>query len=65
MTKLHINEVSDKDFENVKRHFSDKEVSDLTMAIGIINLGNRLQKSAATTPGAFDKMMGLDKAGLN
>ena len=52
-------------YDQVRAHFSEKEMSELTIAIGIINLWNRLNVSAKTTPGSFDTLLGLTKAGLN
>lgn len=57
--------ISNEAYEEIRKHFSDQEVSDLTVAIAMINAWNRLAVTFRTTPGAFDKMMGLDKAGLS
>src|SRR5947208_2977376 len=43
--------VSDAVYEAVKPHFSEKELTDLTLAIATINAWNRLAISARTTPG--------------
>ena len=51
--------------EKVRAQFSEKEMSELTFAIGIINVWNRLNISSPTTPGSLDAMLGLTKAGLN
>ena len=32
----------DADFEELKKHFSDKEIADLTILVGMINLWNRI-----------------------
>jgi AhpD family alkylhydroperoxidase len=45
--------VSDEAYEAVKPHFSEKELSELTMAIATINSWNRLAISARSTPGAY------------
>jgi alkylhydroperoxidase family enzyme len=44
---------------------SEKELADLTFAIGIINLWNRLNVGFKTIPGSADEMLGLTKAGLS
>jgi hypothetical protein len=38
-------------------------ISELTFAIGVINLWNRLNISFQTVPGSADEMLGLTKAG--
>lgn len=40
-------------FERVRPHFSDKELSDLTLAIATINAWNRLSIAARLTPGTY------------
>jgi len=57
--------VEDEDYANVSAHFSEKDVSDLTFAITLINSWNRLGIAFRSTPGTLDKIMGLDKAGLH
>jgi len=52
-------------FDEVREHFSEKEVSDLTYAIMIINAWNRANAAALPPPGGLDKEWGLDKANLN
>ena len=52
-------------YEQVRLHLSEKEMSDLTFAIGVINFWNRLNISSPTTPGSLDAMMGLTKAALS
>ncbi len=64
VTKLGEHGISDEVFQRVREHFSEKEMSDLTMAIGVINVFNRLNVSFPVTPGALDTLFGLDKAGL-
>jgi alkylhydroperoxidase family enzyme len=56
--------VSDEIYESVKSHFNDQEMTELTMAIGLINLWNRFAAPFASTPGGMDKVMGLEKANL-
>jgi|SRR5438445_2855288 len=59
------NGVKDEELKKVLEHFSEKEVSDLTFAIVAINAWNRLGVAFHGVPGSLDKLLGLDKAGLN
>jgi len=52
-------------YEQVRAHLSEKEMAELTFAVGIINFWNRLNISSPTTPGSLDAMLGLAKAGLS
>ena len=56
--------IPDALYEQVRAHLSEKELSELTFAIGIINFWNRLNISSPTTPGSLDVMLGLTKADL-
>ncbi|WP_116246983.1 carboxymuconolactone decarboxylase family protein [Nocardiopsis sp. FIRDI 009] len=49
-TKLGEHGVTDEVYENVAKHFSEKEVAALIMAIGLINFYNRLGVSTGMTP---------------
>ena len=40
-------------YEEVRAHFSDKEVADLTLAIATINAWNRLSIASRLTPGNY------------
>lgn len=64
VTKLHEHGVSDEIYNNVRQHLSEKEISDLTFAIGIINMWNRLAVPFRAVPGSADEAYGLTKAGL-
>lgn len=64
VTKLSEHGVSDEVFQRVREQFSEKEISDLTFAIGTINLWNRLAISFRSVPGSGDVAYGLTKAGL-
>jgi AhpD family alkylhydroperoxidase len=57
--------IPDSLYEHVRAHLSEKELSELTFAIGIINFWNRLNISSPTTPGSLDAMLGLTKADLH
>jgi AhpD family alkylhydroperoxidase len=56
--------VPDSVYEQARAHLSEKEMADLTFAIGIINFWNRLNIASPTTPGSLDAMLGLAHAGL-
>jgi len=56
--------IPDELYQRCRQHLSEKEMADLTFAIGIINFWNRLNISSPTTPGSRDAMLGLTPAGL-
>jgi AhpD family alkylhydroperoxidase len=45
--------VPQRDYEDVRPYFSEKELSDLTLAIASINAWNRLSIAARLTPGTY------------
>jgi AhpD family alkylhydroperoxidase len=45
--------VPDEAFDLVKKHFSDKEIVDLTILAALINTWNRLAISTRTVPGTY------------
>ncbi len=53
-TLLHEGRVPDEVYEQVRPHFNDRELSDLTLAIVAINGWNRLNIAARTVPGDYD-----------
>jgi alkylhydroperoxidase family enzyme len=57
--------IPDEAFERVSEHFDENEVSELTFAIGVINMWNRLNVAFSAVPGSMDTMLGLAKAGLS
>jgi AhpD family alkylhydroperoxidase len=63
LTKLSAH-IPDSVYQQVRAHLSEKEMADLTFAIGIINFWNRLNIASPTTPGSLDAMLGLAHAGL-
>ena len=65
LTRIGSEGVPDDVYEKVNSEFDEKELSDLTYAVGVINLWNRLNVAALTTPGSADEMLGLTKAGLS
>jgi len=42
ITRIAETRAPDADYEELRRHFSDKEIADLTLVVGMINLWNRL-----------------------
>ena len=45
--------VKDEVYQEAKSHFSEKQLSDLTIAIGLINLWNRLAIASRMEPGTY------------
>jgi AhpD family alkylhydroperoxidase len=64
LTRIGHAGVEDEQYEAVKKHFNEKEIVELTMVVLTINAWNRLGVAFRSTPGAMDKLFGLDKAGL-
>ncbi|GAA3724224.1 carboxymuconolactone decarboxylase family protein [Salinactinospora qingdaonensis] len=50
VTKLGEHGVADATYDEVARHFSEREIATLLMAIGLINVYNRLAVSTRMTP---------------
>ena len=65
VTKLQEGGIPDELYERVRGQLSEKEISDLTFAIMVINAWNRAGIAFKTVPGSADKAYGLDRAGLN
>ncbi len=53
LTLITDGHVPDEVYEQVRQHFNDKELSDLTLAVVTINGWNRLNISARTVPGGY------------
>ncbi len=51
-------------YDRVRTHFAEQELSDLTFAIGLINLWNRVGIASRAVPGVADRALGLEKSGL-
>jgi alkylhydroperoxidase AhpD family core domain len=64
VTKLGAEGVSDAVYDAVRAELSEKEITDLTFAIGAINAWNRLGVAFRSVPGSADAAYGLTKAGL-
>lgn len=65
LTKLPEGGISDELYERARGQLSEKEISDLTFAILVINAWNRASIAFKAVPGSADKIYGLDRAGLN
>lgn len=64
LTRFDPRGVSDEAYQRALRHFSEKQLSDLTFVVLNINAWNRLGVAFRATPGAYDRLYGLDRAGL-
>ena len=53
VTLIADDRVPDELYEEVRPHFNDKELSDLTLAVVTINAWNRLNISSRTVPGEY------------
>jgi AhpD family alkylhydroperoxidase len=54
VTLVSVNHVPDDVYELVRKHFTDKELVDLTVAIVAINAWNRFAITFRTVPGTFE-----------
>ena len=55
--------VPDSVYEEVRQHFTDKELADLTLAVAAINAWNRLAIASRAEPGTYQpaKSRGADE----
>jgi alkylhydroperoxidase family enzyme len=53
LTKLPADERSDHIHDELNKYFSNQEITNLTMAIVVINSWNRITRSFGTTPGKY------------
>jgi alkylhydroperoxidase family enzyme len=53
VTLIGEGQVPDALYEEVRGHFSDRELADLTVAVATINAWNRLSIAARTVPGGY------------
>lgn len=65
LTKLPEQGVPDELYERVRTQLSEKEISDLTFVIMVVNAWNRLNIGFKPAPGSADAKFGLDKAMLS
>ncbi|HXS99508.1 MAG TPA: carboxymuconolactone decarboxylase family protein [Elusimicrobiota bacterium] len=64
VTRLDGLGIDDEAYARARAQFSDKELTELTFAVAVINAWNRLSVAFQTVPGSLDARYGLDKAGL-
>ena len=64
VTMISSKGISGEVYEIIRGQFSEVEIVELMYAINIINFWNRLAITFRFESGSFDKMLGLDKAGL-
>jgi AhpD family alkylhydroperoxidase len=64
VTKLCRDELEDESYERLRKQFDEKQIAELTFAIGTINIWNRLCVPLRVPPGILDEAFGLTKAGL-
>ncbi len=65
LTKLPEQGVPDELYERVRGQLSEKEISDLTFSIMLINAWNRINVGFKTVPGSYDAALGLNNSGLS
>jgi AhpD family alkylhydroperoxidase len=53
LTLVSQTHVPDEVYESVKKHFSEKEIVDLSILVSVINVWNRLAISTRTMPGTY------------
>ena len=53
VTRVSETHVKDEVYEKVKKHFTEKELADLTLAVAMINAWNRIAIAGRTTPGTY------------
>jgi AhpD family alkylhydroperoxidase len=62
VTRITEGHVADEVYEEVRPHFSEKELADLTLAIATINAWNRLAIASRTEPGKYQPQAGVHQA---
>ncbi|WP_047608119.1 carboxymuconolactone decarboxylase family protein [Rahnella aquatilis] len=65
LTRLGEQGVSEALYSELREHFTEVEISELTFSIALINAWNRLQILSQMVPGALDSAYGLDRAELH
>jgi len=53
VTRVSEGQVPDEVYQRVRKHFSEKELADLTVAVATINAWNRLSIAGRATPGTY------------
>lgn len=64
LTKLSTTDVSDELYLATRQHFSEKELTELTMAVSLINMWNRFGVSFRSPAGSMDKALGVENVKL-
>src|SRR5574339_22436 len=64
VTKVNEDQVPDEIYDQVKKHFTEKELVDLTLALIAINSWNRLAISFRTPPGSYQPNHPVSKKNL-
>jgi len=59
VTRVSETHVPDEVYDEVKQHFSERELADLTVAVATINAWNRLAIAGRTTPGTYQPQYDL------
>ncbi|QUJ69823.1 carboxymuconolactone decarboxylase family protein (plasmid) [Photobacterium sp. GJ3] len=65
LTNIDQNGVDDKLYGHISEYFTQEEISEITVAIGLVNMWNRLQILSQMEPGLLDETYGLEKVCLN
>lgn len=65
VTSVSQEHVSEELIAKMKRHLTEKELVEVTFAVGVINVWNRLNALSRQAPGSLDAMLGLSKSGLS
>jgi AhpD family alkylhydroperoxidase len=53
VTRITDGHAPDQVYEEVRQHFSEKELADLTLAVAVINAWNRLAIASRSVPGIY------------
>lgn len=62
LTNIQQGHVPDAVFEEVRKHFSDEEIANLTLAVNQINAWNRLAISFRVVPGSYQPQKHTERA---
>jgi AhpD family alkylhydroperoxidase len=65
VTRLSGHAIADDAYDRLRAELSEAQISELTFAIGVINIWNRLNIACQPVPGSYDEQLGLTKAGLS
>jgi AhpD family alkylhydroperoxidase len=60
VTRVPDGHVDDAVYEEVRPHFNEKELADLTLAVAAINAWNRLSIAGRTVPGTYQPAKGRE-----